>query len=295
MRHVLTLVASSSLENSIPGTLRSVLDKAGARTSDGVWLAPGRAYEFPFEGLDDGAAMSMARAALGTAPIDLLAQAEAGRKKRLLLADMDSTIVTSETLDELADFAGLKERISAITARAMRGEIDFEAALRERVGMLAGLPETALERTYARVTLDPGAATLVRTMAQHGAFTALISGGFRYFTSRIKARVGFNLDIANDLEVAGGKLTGRVLPPIVNKDEKLAALKRLAGERGLALADTAAVGDGANDLPMIEAAGLGVAYRGKPAVAAAARARVDHGDLTTLLYFQGYREAEFAA
>ncbi|HUC62689.1 MAG TPA: phosphoserine phosphatase SerB [Alphaproteobacteria bacterium] len=294
MIHVLTLVAASTLEHSIPRAARSALEAAGARAGDGVWLAPAHAYELPFEGIEDRVAEAAARAALGTAPVDLLAQPEAGRRKRLLLADMDSTIVVGETLDELADFAGLKAQISALTARAMRGEIDFEAALKERVAMLAGLDEAALEATYARLALTPGAETLARTMRKHGAFTALISGGFRFFTSRVKARAGFDLDIANSLETAGGKLTGRVVPPIVNRNSKLDALKRLAAERGLALGDTLAVGDGANDLPMIQAAGLGVAYRGKPAVAAAARARVDHGDLTTLLYFQGFTEAEFA-
>jgi phosphoserine phosphatase len=294
MQHVLTLVAAR-LDPSIPGTLRSALEASGAATGEVLWLAPGRAVEFPFQGIDAAAAEAIARRHLGTLPIDLLAQPEAGRKKRLLLADMDSTIVSSETLDELADFAGLKERISRITARAMRGEIDFEAALKERVAMLAGLPETALEKTYARISLNPGAESLVRTMRQHGAFTALISGGFGYFTRRVAARAGFHLDIANSLEISDGKLTGRVVPPIVDRDTKLAALKRLAAEHGLDLADTLAVGDGANDVPMIRAAGLGVAYRGKPSVAVAARGRVDHGDLTTPLYFQGYREAEFAA
>ena len=179
MQHVLTLAAADGLDNSIPGVVRSALDGAGATTAEPRWLAPGRACEIPFQGLDAVAAESAARKRLGAAPVDLLAQPEAGRKKRLLLADMDSTIVSAETLDELADCAGLKDRIAPITARAMRGEIDFEAALRQRVAMLAGLPESALEETYARVALNPGAETLVRTMAKHGAFTALISGGFR--------------------------------------------------------------------------------------------------------------------
>ncbi|MFI4988137.1 MAG: phosphoserine phosphatase SerB [Alphaproteobacteria bacterium] len=298
MQHTLTLVAGAQaggLDHSTLAAARSALAAAGARVGEPQWLAPGLAADLPFEGLGGRHAEAAARQALVPLPLDLLAQPSLGRRKRLLMADMDSTIVGIETLDELADFAGVKDRIAAITERSMRGEIDFEAALVERVAMLEGLPEEALEGTWQRVFLVPGAATLVRTMGKAGAYTALVSGGFRFFSRRVRALVGFDYDEANELEIADGRLTGRVVPPVVNRDGKRAALERLSRKLGIPLDATLAVGDGANDMRMIEAAGLGVAYRGKPTLAAAARARVDHGDLTALLYFQGYRREEFAA
>lgn len=256
-----------------------------------VWLSPARAVELPV-----GADMTepKARDLLGGAPIDLALLPAQGRRKRLLVADMDSTIIMVECLDELADFAGLKPQIAAITERAMRGELDFKAALRERVGMLAGLADDALARTYAeRVVLTPGARTLVMTMRKSGAYAALVSGGFTYFTARVRAATGFDLDLANRLVIEAGKLSGSVEEPILDSAVKLSTLQRLAAERGIAAAETLAVGDGANDLPMLQAAGLGVAFRAKPKVAAAAGARVEYGDLTALLYFQGYSDADF--
>jgi phosphoserine phosphatase len=229
-------------------------------------------------------------------PVDYCIQPEAGRRKRLLVADMDSTIINVECLDELADFAGLKAEISAITERAMRGELAFEGALRERVGMLKGLATTALQQAYdERVRLNPGARTLVRTMAANGARCVLVSGGFTFFTRRVAAAAGFHADRANTLHETGGALTGLVGEPILGREAKLAALTEEAAALGVPLSDTLAIGDGANDLAMIQAAGLGVAYRAKPVVAAQADARVDHADLTALLYFQGYRADEFAA
>ena len=233
--------------------------------------------------------------ALGDAPVDFCVQPAEHRRKRLLIADMDSTIIGCECLDELADFAGVKAEVSAITERAMRGEIGFEGALRERVGMLKGLPVGALERCYAeRVRLNPGARTLVTTMALHGARCALVSGGFSFFTSRVAAAAGFHVDRANTLIEADGALTGEVGDPILGREAKLVALNAEASALGIDLAETLAIGDGANDLAMINAAGLGVAYRAKPLVAAEADARVDHTDLTALLYFQGYRADQFA-
>jgi phosphoserine phosphatase len=208
---------------------------------------------------------------------------------------MDSTIIGCECLDELADFAGVKAQVSAITERAMRGEIGFEGALRERVAMLKGLPLEALARTYAeRVRLNPGARTLVRTMAAHGARCVLVSGGFDFFTSRVAEAAGFHLDRSNRLIEADGALTGEVADPILGREAKLATLKDEARALGVDLAETLAVGDGANDLAMIQAAGLGVAYRAKPVVAMEADARVDHADLTALLYFQGYAADAFS-
>jgi phosphoserine phosphatase len=297
MDHLLTLIAPGqgrALEAAHLRAARAALTGIGASVGAPRWLKQAEAADLPFAGAAAAAAAAAARAALGAGPIDLAAQPAGGRRKRLLVADMDSTIVTGETLDELADFAGLKERIAAITARAMNGELDFAAALRERVAMLAGLPEEALERSYARIALTPGAETLVATMRAHGAVCALVSGGFRFFTARVRDRVGFHLDLANELVIQGGRLTGRVVEPILDKDAKLATLRRLAAAHGLTLDAALAVGDGANDLPMLHAAGLGVAFRAKPSVAAAARVRVDHADLTALLWLQGYTEAELA-
>ena len=225
--------------------------------------------------------------------MDAIATGTRGRRKGLLIADMDSTIVTGETLDELADFAGLKDRIAAITRAAMNGELDFKAALRERVAMLAGLKLEALEKTWERVRLTPGARELVRTMAAHNATTALVSGGFTWFTGRVAALTGFAVHRANTLLDDGVALTGKVAEPIVDRDTKVATLRELATERRLRMAATLAVGDGANDLPMLLEAGLGVAFHAKPIVAAEARARVDHADLRALLFAQGYRAGEF--
>lgn len=235
-----------------------------------------------------------AEAALQDRAVDVCVQPWNGRKKKLLVADMDSTIINVECLDELADFAGLKPHIAAITERAMRGELEFETALRERVALLRGLSTTALQRTYdERVRLNPGARSLVRTMAANGARCALVSGGFTFFTRRVAAAAGFHLDRANTLNEADGKLTGDVGEPILGREAKLQSLLGEAAALELPLSETLAVGDGANDLAMIEVAGLGVAYRAKPIVAAQANAKVDHADLTALLYFQGYRESDF--
>jgi phosphoserine phosphatase len=253
------------------------------------------AVEIAVEG-DLAALHAAAKAATEGLPVDFAVIPAEGRRKRLLIADMDSTIINVECLDELADFAGVKAQVSEITERAMRGELLFEGALRERVGMLKGLSTDALRACYDdRVRLNPGARTLVATMAAHGARCALVSGGFTFFTSRVAEAAGFHLNRANTLIEADGKLTGQVGDPILGKEAKLAALQEETAVLGLTPADALAVGDGANDLAMIEAAGLGVAYRAKPIVAAQAHAKVDHADLTALLYFQGYKAAEFVS
>jgi phosphoserine phosphatase len=255
------------------------------------WLGPDEAVDLPLSGgTATGALADAVRDALG---IDAAVLPARNRCKKLLVADMDATIVTAETLDELAADAGIGERVAEITRRAMAGELDFPAALRERVGMLAGLDVDALGRTAARIELTGGARQLVQTMRAHGAFTVLVSGGFRFFTGQIRDRVGFHEDVANDLVIADGKLTGGVAEPIVGREAKLDTLRRLVAERGLAKDETVAIGDGANDLAMIQEAGLGVAFHAKPAVAAAAPARIDRADLTALLYVQGYRREEF--
>jgi phosphoserine phosphatase len=297
MPHVLTLVApAGGLSAAQLGQVRSALMDLGA-TAVGApdWLAEEEAADLGFDGLAPDQAAAAARTALGEqAVVDAIAQETEGRRKKLLLADMDSTIVTSETLDELAAYAGLKDRIAEITRRAMNGELDFHAALVERVGMLAGLPVSALERTWEATAMTAGAEELVRTMRAHGAHCVLVSGGFTFFTGRVAERCGFHAHYSNTLLIERGKLTGKVGEPIMDRDAKLATLKRLAAELSLPLAATLTVGDGANDLAMIQAAGLGVAFRAKPVVAAAARARVDHTDLRALLFAQGYRAEDFA-
>jgi phosphoserine phosphatase len=225
---------------------------------------------------------------------DVVIQPEACREKKLLVADMDSTMITVECIDELADYAGIKPEIAAITEAAMRGELDFEAALDARVALLAGLPETVIGDCLAeRVKIMPGAQALVRTMRARGATAILVSGGFTRFAEPVAAEIGFDRAIANVLEIADGVLTGRVAKPIVGSDTKLQTLLAARAEFGLSSEQTLAVGDGANDLAMITAAGLGVAYHAKPIVAAAAAARVDHGDLTALLYAQGIPRSEW--
>jgi phosphoserine phosphatase len=226
--------------------------------------------------------------------VDAAVLPEAGRRKKLLIADMDSTIISCECLDELADYAGKKAEISAITERAMRGELDFEGALKERVGMLAGLPLPALERCYQeRVTLNAGAEVLVRTMAAHGARCVLVSGGFTFFTSRVAERAGFHAQRANLLIDDGAMLTGNVGEPILGREAKLAALLEEAARMDASADDALAIGDGANDLAMIEAAGLGVAFYAKPIVAAQARAKIIHTSLETALFFQGFARRAF--
>lgn len=265
------------------------------------WLSPSKAFDIAIS--DPATAIltdARAHATQKTIAADINLVATAHRRKMLLIADMDSTIITAECLDELADFAGLKARISAITERAMRGEIEFSSALRERVGLLKGLPLTTLEQVWReRIHLTPGAKTLIATMKAHGARCLLVSGGFGYFTSRVAAACGFDEDRANTLLDNGKTLTGMVGEPILGKEAKLAALTDEATRLGLDLAATLAVGDGANDLAMINEAkehgGLGIAFHAKPVVAEAAGARVDHGDLTTLLYLQGYTDTEMTA
>jgi phosphoserine phosphatase len=289
MRLAFTLVAPDldALQMTLPAALEAVVS-AGQPVIDTVILGDGIVDIF-VEGDGPGGLRQHARRALERQAVDFCVQPAEGRRKRLLIADMDSTIIGCECLDELADFAGLKQEIAAITARAMAGEIAFEGALRDRVARLKGLDMDQLRRTYEeRVRLNPGARTLVRTMSAHGARCVLVSGGFDYFTRQVAQAAGFADHRANRLLDDGSRLTGEVAEPILGRAAKLDALREEAGALGVGLAETLAVGDGANDLAMIEAAGLGVAYRAKPVVAALADAAVDHADLTALLYFQGY-------
>ncbi|RYI13989.1 MAG: phosphoserine phosphatase SerB, partial [Acetobacteraceae bacterium] len=226
--------------------------------------------------------------------VDMVVQKAEGRKKRLLIADMDSTMIRQECIDELADEAGVGARVADITARAMNGELDFEGALRERVGLLKDLPEAVIGQVLRdRITLMPGGKALLATMKANGAYAALVSGGFTAFTSAVAGTLGFDETRANTLQVEGGKLAGTVAEPIVGKEAKLQALNEISARLGITPAEAVAVGDGANDLPMLLAAGTGVALHAKPTVQAQCEVRVNHGDLTALLYLQGYARDEF--
>jgi phosphoserine phosphatase len=259
------------------------------------WLCPGDAWEAIAPAGEPVVVRATAAAALARYPIDVnMVPIDSFRRKRLLVADMESTVIQQECLDELAAFAGVQLQISGITARAMRGELDFEAALKERVGLLKGLDANLLQRVYDHVTLMPGAETLVNTMRRHGANCALVSGGFTFFTQRIATRLGFDLHRANTLDVVDHKLAGTVATPILGREAKLQTLRELASASGLQPGETLAVGDGANDLAMIEAAGLGVAFRAKPILTQRVAASIVHGDLTALLYLQGFRREDFA-
>jgi phosphoserine phosphatase len=263
-----------------------------------TWLAEGAAVDILLPGatqLDRRRTADTIRAAVGGAAVDIVVQPLVHRRKRLFLADMDSTMIEQECIDELAAFVGLKPHVAAITERAMRGEIAFAPALRERVALLKGLPATVVDEVIAKhITLMPGATTLVKTMRAHGTHTCLVTGGFTLFSQRIAAMIGFDESHANTLAIGqDGNLTGEVVEPIFGRDGKLATLQALSARLGLDAEETMAIGDGANDIAMIEAAGLGVAFHAKPRVAEAAAARIDHGDLTALLYLQGYRPADF--
>ena len=283
MTQVLTLIVDRDATQLTPGLIAAVRDATAGGPP--ITLSPGEAVDIPLPTAPDPARL---HAAIGTTPVDAITTKARGRRKGLLIADMDSTIVTTETLDELAAHAGLKDQIAAITRQSMNGEIDFETALRQRVAMLKGLSLDALEKTWQRIELMPGARELVATMRAHNATTALVSGGFTWFTSRVAALVGFDTHRANTLLDDGHALTGAIGTPVLDRDAKLATLRELAAARKLRLAATLAVGDGANDLAMLREAGLGVAFRAKPIVAAEARAQIRHANLRALLFAQGY-------
>ena len=290
------LVATLIADPSTAPLSEATVDRA-AQALNGIerrrWLDEGVAADLVFTG-DLKAKRAALESALKGEPIDVIVQPLAHRRKRLLVADMDSTLIGQECVDELAALAGVGDRVAAITERAMRGEVAFAPALRERVALLAGLPESVIgEVLKERITLNRGARTLVQTMRANGAYVAIVSGGFRQFTGAIRERLGADEDRANVLMIEGGKLTGQVIEPILGQDAKLDALKAIAAAMGLTLDETLAVGDGANDLPMLQAAGLGVAYRAKPKVAAGADARVEHTDLAALLYAQGFARKDF--
>lgn len=289
---IATLLTSPERPALERATVESLRNAWGG--GDALWLEPGVAAEFALPALPEN--RWDVWGSLQGLGVDLVVQPAEGRRKTLLLADMDSTMIQQECIDELADEAGVGAYVADITARAMNGELDFEAALKERVGLLKGLPEDTIESVYRdRITFMPGGKALVATMKAQGGYAALVSGGFTAFTGRVAAALGFDENRANTLHAAEGKLTGTVAEPILGKAAKLQALEEISARLGIDVAQAMAVGDGANDLAMLNRAGAGVALHAKPAVAAQCDIRINHGDLTALLFIQGYRREEFAA
>ena len=293
MAFVATLIANPSNPVLVPAIAERASD--AVKASGLYWLADGIACDIALrDGADLEAAEADIRAVIGSSPIDLVIQDTETRRKKLLIADMDSTMIGQECIDELAAEVGLKDKVATITARAMNGEIAFEPALRERVALLKGLPISVVDEVIAkRITLTPGGPELIATMKAKGYYTALVSGGFTVFTSRIAATLDFDENRANILLEDNGVLTGFVAEPILGKQAKVDALNDIAEKLGISTDDALAVGDGANDLGMLQLAGSGVALHAKPSVAAEAKMRIDHGDLTALLYIQGYRKSDF--
>ncbi|MCV9941932.1 phosphoserine phosphatase SerB [Rhizobium sp. BT-175] len=293
MALVATLVANPSNPVLTPKIAEQAAEAVNA--SGLYWLADGIACDIALrDGTDAQAAEANILAIMASAPIDLVIQEQETRRKKLLIADMDSTMIGQECIDELAAEVGLKEKVATITARAMNGEIAFEPALRERVALLKGLPISVVDEVIAkRITLTPGGPELLATMKSKGHYTALVSGGFTVFTSRIAATLGFDENRANTLLEDGGILSGFVAEPILGKQAKVDALNEIAARLGISPKEAIAVGDGANDLGMLHLAGSGVALHAKPTVAAEAQMRINHGDLTALLYIQGYRKTDF--
>ncbi|MGI9391450.1 MAG: phosphoserine phosphatase SerB [Boseongicola sp.] len=288
--HVISLIARpGQLDPALVSSLQSAWGGGDAN-----WLSPDEAAEFPVELLPTN--LDQVRAEIAPMNVDLNGFLLAGRRKQLLIADMDSTMVEQECIDELAAEAGVGDRVADITARAMNGEIDFEAAIDERVGLLKGLPVKVIDKVlHERITLAAGGKTLVATMKLHGSHATLVSGGFTQFTSRIAALLGFDETRANTLLESDGLLTGKVARPVLGREAKVQTLDKITARLGLTSVDAIAVGDGANDLGMLDRAGLGVALHAKPSVAAAARIRINHSDLTSLLFLQGYSREEFAS
>jgi phosphoserine phosphatase len=296
MNSVVTLISDPAMKRIMPEAAeaaRQALVQAGAAPGGIDWLCPELACDIPFEATPAIDADAAVRGAIGGAPVDVVVQATQGRRKRLLIADMESTMIQNEMVDELARLVGVGDKVAEITHRAMNGEIEFRPALRERAALLGGLEASLLKQMRETIVFTPGAHALVRTMKAHGAKTALVSGGFKVYSKWVKKRLGFDKHFANDLIVRDGIVTGELAEPVLGREAKLEALDKMAAKHGLSRDDALAIGDGANDLMIIAAAGTGVAFHAKPSVAAQATARINHGDLTAALYVQGYRRSEF--
>lgn len=295
MEFVLSLISSPDAAELTPALLDRVnhgLAAAGATSGPIVWLDPERAAEWRFAG-DAPAVLNELRRRLLDVPVDINVLPAEHRRKKLLVSDMDATAIIGETLDELSSYTPHKAEIDNLTRQSVNGLMSFADTLVARVALMQGLEEDAFARTWAAVEATPGMKTAIATMRANGAYAALVSGGFSYFTSRVRDALGFDCDVANDLEFANGKLTGRIPPPLIGPEAKLAALRRLTAERSLQPAATLAIGDGSNDIPMLRAAGLGIAFQGKPNVKREIPVWLDHAGPTGLLHLQGYRRDEF--
>lgn len=302
MTYVLTFVAASPQSPLKDAHIRQATEISAAHNvhskSSPAWLSDGKAADLDISGEGGPDMLAQIRERLEPDKIDVFLTHHHGRRKKLLLADMDSTIVAGETLDDMAEFAGIKDQIAAITARAMNGELDFHAALRERVGLLKGLSTEALQKTLDHTIINPGAQSFIKTMQKHGATCVLVSGGFTFFTGAIAQKVGFDHHHGNTLGINKGidgeQLSGEVIPPILDKFAKVEFLEFYMRSLGLTETDCLTIGDGANDIPMLKKAGLGIGYRPKPAVAAEIKNLIVHGDLSAALYAQGYRDHQFS-
>jgi len=296
MTHFVTLISDPAMPRVTDGAVTSArwaLEDAGADADEPEWLEPQVACDIPFAGSDPKTVHESVKASVGRAPIDVVVTAARNRRKRLLVADMESTVIRNEMVDDLADLLGVGATVKEITRRAMNGDIPFRAALAERVELLGGLEKDFLLALCYRIVFMPGARTLVRTMRANGALTALVSGGFRIYSEYVRNECGFDIDVANDVVLEEGVLTGKLVEPVLGAEGKREAMDAFLGDRNWVREDALAVGDGANDILMLQAAGAGVAFRAKPAARNAAQHRIDHGDLTALLYLQGYRRDEF--
>jgi phosphoserine phosphatase len=297
MSFVLTIVTNPSvlkLDDVFLNRVIQTLERKGGRVQKLSWLGEDRACDIFWSEIEAEEAYLKISERLKDAPCDWLIQPVLARKKKLLISDMDSTIIGQECIDELADKVGIKAKVAEITERAMCGELDFNTALNERVALLKDLPEAALLQVYQeRIRLNKGAECLVKTMAANGAKCVLVSGGFTFFTEKVAQEAGFHAQHANELEISAGKLTGNVQLPILDKQSKVEFLRKYQTEQNLDAAEIIALGDGANDLPMLQAAGLGVAYYAKPALQEVLRAQINYTDLTAALFFQGYAENEW--